>query len=260
MIIRNSRFMKQVELWFDEAEPTEKFDVIIRRQHPTRVRGGVNEPFVTMLIDLELPSEEIFSNVHRNTRSKINKAIKEDELSFDVVLKPTAAQLGEFVEFYNAFAESKSLEKIWEPHLAAILDAGMLAFSRVSQGGQHLVWHALILQGQRVGVIHSASHFRDASPDTRNVVGRANRYLHWQEMLSFKASGFKTYDLCGWYAGTTDESLLMVNRFKEEFGGIKTHEFNSIEDRSARAKLIAWFKKTFAKTGHQHLQTRDVGA
>lgn len=258
MIIRNSRFMKQVELWFDEAEPVEKFDVIIRQQHPRRIEGAANEPFVTLLIDLTRTSEEIFAAFDRNTRSKINKAVKEDGLSFDVLNKPTKAELTEFVRFYNHFAAGKSLEPVWEPHLQAILDAGQLVLTRVMQGGEVLVWHALVATGSRVGCLYSASHFRDVSPETRNVVGRANRFHHWQEMLAFKAAGLDTYDLCGWYAGTSDQSLLMVNRFKEEFGGTKSHEFNSVEDRSGKAKLIAWLKKTFAKRAQPSLQTQDA--
>jgi hypothetical protein len=260
MIITRSRLLRKVELWFDEPDPAEKFDVIIRRQAPTHVRNAANDPFVTLLIDLQKSSEEIFAAFDRNTRSKINKAVKEDGLSFDIVDKPTREQLAEFVRFYNQFAAGKALEPVWEPLMEASLASGLLTFSRVSQDGEVLIWHALITYGSRVTVTHSASHFRDASPETRNVVGRANRFHHWQEMLAYKSRGLKTYDMGGWYAGTENASLLMVNRFKEEFGGVKSHEFNSVEDRSVRAKLVAWCKKTFAKKQvHQQLQTRDAG-
>jgi Pyruvate/2-oxoacid:ferredoxin oxidoreductase gamma subunit len=69
---------------------------------------------------------------------------------------------------------------------------------------------------------HSASHFRFLSDDpivNRNFIGRANRFLHFQDMIYFKELGFKIYDLGGYKLNTTRVDLLNVNKFKDGFRG-----------------------------------------
>jgi hypothetical protein len=244
MIAWHSKFLSHVELWFDEPNPQEDFDVVMRRQAPAPVPGAQNEEFYTLMIDLTQSEDQIFKAFDRNTRSKINKAEKGDEPVFKMIARPSVDELQAFVAYYNAFAEGKGLEMCFEPILQACRESGMMSFSQVLRGDEVLVWHAQISYGKRVTVTHSASHFRDADdPEARNIVGRANRFNHWQEMVHFKKMGLESYDMGGWYAGESDQSLLMVNRFKEEFGGEKICEFNSREERSLRAKAISLVRK-----------------
>jgi hypothetical protein len=244
MISWNSRFLKHVELWFDEPYPDEPFDVVTYRQASRPISDAVNEKFYTQLIDLTQSEDIIFGGFDRNTRSKINKGVKNDGIEFKLIRQPTDEQLDEFIAFYNVFAETKNLEKVFEPIIRACRRSGMMSFSQVCRDGEVLVWHAHIAYGDRVTVTHSASHFRDASnPEARNIVGRANRFNHWQEMVTFKSLGFKAYDMGGWYAGGTDPSLLLVNRFKEEFGGEKICEYNARREHSLRAKAISMVRK-----------------
>ena len=75
-------------------------------------------------------------------------------------------------------------------------------------------------------LFYSASLFRELDNSAiRNRIGRANRLLHWQDMLHFKAGGISVYDFGGWYAGDSDLERLRINKFKEEFGGqiVKNH-------------------------------------
>jgi lipid II:glycine glycyltransferase (peptidoglycan interpeptide bridge formation enzyme) len=244
MISWNSKFLSHVELWFDEPNPSETFDIVMHRQAPKPVPDAQNEEFHTLMIDLTQPEDKIFGAFDRNTRSKINKAQKADAPVFKLIENPTLEQLDEFVVFYNDFAETKGLEKVFEPIMRACRDSGMMSFSQVCRDDQILVWHALISYGKRVTVTHSASHFRNADdPESRNIVGRANRFNHWQEMVAYKKKGLASYDMGGWYSGESNESLLMVNRFKEEFGGEKIVEFNARQERSLRAKAISMVRK-----------------
>lgn len=54
-----------------------------------------------------------------------------------------------------------------------------------------------------------------------------------------KQQGRLSYDFGGWYEGSSDQQKLLINRFKEEFGGKKALVFTITEERSLRAKLIA---------------------
>ena len=45
-------------------------------------------------------------------------------------------------------------------------------------------------------LLYSASHFRATSDSgERNRIGRANRLLHWHEIITLKDLGFELYDL-----------------------------------------------------------------
>ncbi len=85
---------------------------------------------------------------------------------------------------------------------------------------------------------HSASLYRGRDKDFRNLVGRANRLHHFKDMLFFKGNACNLYDFGGWYAGTEDQERLMINRFKEEFGGQKVLQYNAVLNRTWRAKLL----------------------
>lgn len=72
------------------------------------------------------------------------------------------------------------------------------------------------------------------------MIGRANRRLHWEEFQHYKALGYRLYDFGGWYEGTEDKQKVLINQFKEEFGGTKVHAFASEENRTLLAKAIAF--------------------
>ena len=64
--------------------------------------------------------------------------------------------------------------------------------------------------------------------ERRSLIGRANRALHYLNMLNFKDRGITTYDLGGYALGTQDPELQEVNEFKDSFGGQLIEESNYI--------------------------------
>lgn len=239
MIEYKSRFNRNLELWFDEPEPSGRFDVVVRYRALNRGTKGATADFYNLHVDLSRSEDEIFAAFARNTRAQIKKSIEHDGLSFEFIREPTLAQLREFIGFYNNFAMSKGLSTIFEPRMLGYLNSGGFSLSRVLRDDEPIVWHSNVHFGPRVGLMHSASHFRMVDEEMRKLIGRANRRLHWEEMLFFKRENRQTYDFGGWYEGTVDRQRLMVNRFKEEFGGKKVLEFTVIENRSLRAKVLA---------------------
>jgi hypothetical protein len=90
-------------------------------------------------------------------------------------------------------------------------------------------------------LLQSVSPFRNhASFSDRNVMGRANRWLHWRDMCVLKEQGVVTYDLGGWYSGHSDREKLRINAFKEEFGGTPTVEFSWVVGISLVGRLVVW--------------------
>ena len=114
--------------------------------------------------------------------------------------------------------------------------------SCVDKDGTALGWHAYYVDTQRVVLLYSMASQRLCSDATqRQVIGRANRYLHWQDILKFKAEGLSVYDFGGWYDGKEDKGLLQINQFKEEFGGSNIEVYNSMQGRTVKGKLAVWY-------------------
>lgn len=82
---------------------------------------------------------------------------------------------------------------------------------------------------------HLASQYRcNDDKAARALIGRANRWLHWRYILSFKEVGYGPYDCGGMF---TDESVAdnaHVNEFKREFGGVPLPKYNCMTPMSLK--------------------------
>jgi hypothetical protein len=237
MIEYKTRFVRWTELWFGEPEASGNFDAVVSYRCPARRPGRCTE-FFTLQVDLARSPDEIFQTFSRNTRAQIRKSAEVDDFRFEFIDHPDIIQLDAFTEFYNLFADSCNLPQLQRVRMIGLLNSGSLTFTKVSNPERALTWHANMSSRSHVGMLFSASHARgEESPEIRKMIGRANRCLHWQEILHYKEQGREVYDFGGWYEGSEDPRLLSINRFKEEFGGSKVLTFTIVEDRRLRAKF-----------------------
>jgi hypothetical protein len=180
-----------------------------------------------LLVDLTQATEAIFHSFSPDTRYKIRRAESKDAVQTEMFRSPDTHVVREFVEFHRQFSASKGISPITARQIAPYIDTGSLQLSRASIGGQAAVWHSHVLGERRARLRHSVSLFRGGDSGYRNLVGRANRLLHWRDMLFFKSQGIMKYDFGGWYAGTDDAALVAINRFKHGFGGSRVVEYNA---------------------------------
>lgn len=238
MIVFEKRFVRIGELWFGEGPGTERVDVLKYRQSPTRPpRGRVSE-FHTLVIDLGLSEAEIRSGFNKGTDYEARRAETKDGLVTATVDLSSPGTLDAYIAFYNAFTSSKGLPPAEPRTLAAYASASALVIREVRIAGELLVLHAYLMREGRTRLLQSASHFREVEDGSiRGLVGRANRFLHWDDLRYFKASGCSLYDFGGWYEGSEDEEKLNINRFKEGFGGRIVREYNATVPASPRGAL-----------------------
>src|SRR5262249_28879040 len=139
------------------------------------------------------------------------------------------------------FATLKNIPPAPAAYLKVLAVAGVLDLScAVDAEGKDLVWHAYYRAPRRVQLLHSGSIIRTSTDSAfRNLIGRANRYHHWQDMLRFKEAGVVAYDFGGWYPGNRHQDFLRVNRFKEEFGGSVVREFTCRKLITVKAHLAS---------------------
>lgn len=226
------------EVWFDEEWSREGADLALL-YHWSRPPGGLRLRSVHSLeIDLSAPEEKIWGGFGSSTRNQINRA-KRDEIACQCRLSPNTSELDDFFSFLKRFSTERGFgmgEPLWMRHYGL---QGSIAVSCASAGGNVLVWHSYYRGREFVRQLHSVSLFAEQdSKELRNRIGRANRLLHWADMLEFRKSGIRCFDFGGWYAGTTDQKLLRVNSFKEEFGGRKTERYHSTIPITLKAKLF----------------------
>jgi hypothetical protein len=239
LIEYRSKYKSHLELWFDMLEPRGHFDVISRFQGSSPSAKGRVTHFYNLHVDLSRDAEAIFRGFARNTRQQIKKSLVCDELRFEYLTDPPVELIKQFAAFYSRFATTKGLSPLCVEPLLAYKRAGLLTLSRALRGDETLLWHATIMYGDRASLIRTASLFRERDEDERKMFGRAHRRLQWADFLHFKQRGVVTYDMGGWYEGNSCHERLMINRFKEEFGGTKVREYCSVEQRSFLAKLSA---------------------
>lgn len=187
----------------------------------------------TIHIDLTKSAEEILQDFKSNTRNEVRRAIRED-FFFEPV-----TDLQEFVEFYNNFAQEKSLETISLGHLTKY--GKNVIMYRAGVNGTTLCMHASTLDDdvKIAALLYSASVRLDQGIEKKSV-GFANRFLHYKEFIAFKEKGYKKYDFSGVCIDESQPEKYSIGLFKKSFGG---EEITSVELKSYPMLIIQTIKE-----------------
>lgn len=254
MNIFQEKFVSIEEVWFDEElKDKPNVDIVhyIERSQP--IKNIHFDEFHTILVDLTKAEGELWKNLGKTNRYKINRAEQKDRILYFYWDKDNIDdhKLNDFLGFHDQFALSQDLQKISRPRLRSFAHIGILDLSIVkSQDDTVLGWHAHCLVKNRVCFFYGASMKNYNDTAYQSMLGRANRYHHWQDILRFKNSGISIYDFGGWYAGNTDQKLLNINKFKEEFGGQIVKNFKSIHGITMKGKLCVGLYKFLNRRGN----------
>lgn len=243
------------EVWFEEEPPQDAgVDIVQYRFRDAPVANARMTPILTMVTDLDMDEEAIANRFGKDCRYKIRRADNKDGLRVEFTAKPEG-WLEEFAEFFDAFARQKGHRPCDRPWLRAACEAGQLALSAASREGEALVWHAHVLCGETAGLQYTASHFRGQDNDVRALVGRANRWLHWKDMLQLKAMGIGRYDWGGLFEDDSTPERAGINRFKRDFGGREVRVYECAAPASVRGRVYlplrdAWRRWLMRKTDY----------
>jgi hypothetical protein len=238
MIIIRGRIATYGALWFDEAIPARPAVDILLVSNSSKTRPGFHcTPFMTLVNDLTLPEESLLSGFSRTAQYEIRRAGARDAVEHTLLTEP-AAHLQAFCDFYDRFAETKSLFQIYRKELSAACEAGKLVLSSAAHAGTPVVWHAYLISGSRAMLLYSASHFRSADDNAaRARIARANRWAHWQDMLRIKALGVRWFDWGGHFGNEDVPAHAGINRFKRQFGGQEEQNYDCKMALTLRGRL-----------------------
>lgn len=238
------------EYWFDEPWSSNDSDILLFYHSSGPVPSSRHTPVYSLALDLSRSEEEIWAGFGSSTRNQINRAIR-DGVTHEVLSRPTEADIETFLTFYESFTSERQLGKTSDFWFRKYAEQGLVVITYAQQGdGTPLAWHTYYYKAPWVRQLHSVSFFsKTAEKETRNLIARANRYLHWADLKEFRSRGILHFDFGGWYAGGTDPKLLQVNAFKEEFGGERIQRFHSTLGTSLKGKIFL--------TARDHLRGAD---
>lgn len=226
---RKRKWLTIAEIWFrTPQEFSEKKYAVCNYQNMTQPILTSNGQFIlnkrdaqTLISDLTLSDDELLLRCASNVRNEIRRAKKDGVVctiysSDDLV--DMDALLQQFADAYAEMHRQKEMAVVQVgDYLRSLVSARALFMSICKIGDEVVAYHVYVTGDGIARLLYSVSVFREcAEHTTRNAIGRANRMLHYEDMLCFKKRGFCNYDWGG-YATTTD--LSSINAFKDGFGG-----------------------------------------
>ncbi|ULQ55358.1 hypothetical protein KJS94_11970 [Flavihumibacter rivuli] len=173
----------------------------------------------TVELDLSRNNEEIFEGFARTVKAQVKQCERDGLQSyFD-------QDIDKFIAFFNPFAEQKGIPKVTRKMMEEF--GPMLRISYAEQDGTILAAHTHLFDAEEkiVRQMHSASLRFDQGFD-KNKIGRANKFLHYRDMLAFKEQGILYYDFGGYFKQDTTEEITSLLNFKLDFGAYKKLSYN----------------------------------
>lgn len=204
----------------DNEYQAEEVDIvhIVHRSKPAQ--HALIAPASTVMLRLNLPEHSLLKGLPETTAYEIRRS-ERDHISCQFIEKVKPAELKAFLEFCDAFVRLTSNPSPDCSWLETLRVAGTLRISVARNASrEQIVYHAYWVDGKSCRLLHSVSLHRQATDNKeRNLISRANRLLHWRDLLHFKSLGMELYDFGGWYPRLDNKHMLGINRFKESFGG-----------------------------------------
>ena len=213
-------------------------DIVLFYLSPENVSGA--RIFHTLRIDLTKPEEEIFSEFDSTTRHQIHQIEKKHDFELRYYDTPDLKILDEFFEYYDEFVREKGIVAGDKNLLLMAQEQNALSISLLAdKDGQILCGLASIHEDSIVLMMYGFSYFRKfADSSMRNIISKANRYLHWEMIRHYKKLGYKTLDMGGLGMGQETSDLNTVDRFKMGFGG-KIHTLQHFyHARTMKGKIV----------------------
>lgn len=191
----------------------------------------------TLTTNLKDAAEDIFKQINKGFRYEINRSRKENIKcmvynSKDLVSNPSVMQ--SFKNDYSNFVKLKRISNAYnENAMKVYIENGNVLLTKAFQGEEIYAQHVYVCDNKNVRLLYSVSNFRIERLD-RNLIGRANKYLHWYDIQYFKDNQFRLLD----WGGISDiDKPNGVDLFKIGFGGKNNSYYNIIAAKSLFGRL-----------------------
>jgi hypothetical protein len=245
-IKRRRFFLNIVEVFFTNPDKynyeENSGDILLIIQ--SSVKGENSKKYNTLHVDLRKNVDILKSELRKNTRNEISRCIRKDELIVTITDQPTLLQLDDFIDFYNKFSRVKKIPSANKDKLISLHNVKGLALGMIKDlAGNFLVMHAYIISKNRARLLYSSSlHVDPYNSQTKSLIGRANRMLHWDEIVFYKRKLYDIYDFGG-LSLSDSVALSQIDNFKLGFGGKVVVEYNDRIGVSMLGKIFLFIHK-----------------
>ncbi|NMM63689.1 hypothetical protein HBE96_13600 [Clostridium sp. P21] len=247
-VIYKKKGLKINAIWFSDGKSGDinenKVDFIFfHGVRDNAYKNAIVNLQYTLITDLEEDLDCIFKKINKNFRYHINRAKKEDTNcvvfnSDDLMNEPDL--LNNFKKQYAIFTKLKGIDNTYnQAAMEKYMENGNVILTKAFKGNEDYAQHIIICDGINARLLYSVSNFRTEGAD-RNFIGRANKYLHWNDIEYLKNRGFQQLD---WGGISSIVSLNGVDKFKKHFGGMERQHYNIIEGKSFLGKAAVMAKK-----------------
>ncbi len=199
-------------------------------------------------LDLTLSKDELFISIKKNVRYEINRSIKENvemKIFSSEDLKKSSDELLNFEKKYNQMYIEKGIKnKLNMKTVKGYIDNNMFLLTKAIKEGRDLCYHAYVVNGEKTRLLYSCSNFRNDDKETRNLIARANKFLHWEDINFFKSHGYFFYDFGGISSFNNPNG---IDKFKISFGGKRVEYYNMIYGRTFKGKLCVLLRNIVRK-------------
>lgn len=203
---------------------------------------------LTLWSDLSVDENDLLAPMRKQVRYEIRRALKENiqievwntkDKNIDHVLL-------EFHKVYNNFCIVSGYNSIIndfnEKRINSYANYGCVIIT-IAKFQNGAVYHLYVHDEDKALLMYSASDFRNSNVDS-NLAGRANKLLHYKDMLLFKDMGLTTYD---WGNVSSFEQPNGIDNFKMSFGGQQKVLYNVYVPNGFMGKLLIAIKEKIGK-------------
>lgn len=237
MIILKNKFYKKIMFWYEITPPFENNIDFIEIKSSIKKESIFSIPFHTIFVNLNQNEKDIFNGFNKTTKYEIHRALEKDKIEYSINLIPEKSDIDAFVIFYNKFAERKGLGDINEKMLKLYHLNNSLVISTASFEDKILIYHCYLKINKTLRLLKSANTINEPNV-SKGLVGRANRFLHWKDILEFKLQNFDIYDFGGIYLGTKKTNLISITEFKFNFSKNEVKLYDSLKPITLWGRLI----------------------
>ena len=251
-ILHKKYGLKMKRVWFAcEAEKSDfrgcdfiSYGALINE--PNKELGLTYRKFGTLHNNLYEDSEQLMRNYKSNVRNEIRRAEREGVESAyitceNIDMKKIEALCTEIDYAYKEMCEAKNLRySSIRKVLIDIRGSASLIITTATIDNENVVYHVYISDGYTARLTYSISLFRE-SKEIANAIGRANRMLHYRDMIALKESGHQLYDWGGY--SLEKEEIKSISEFKAGFGGVPVNVYVADKPVSLLAKIALYVKK-----------------
>lgn len=222
VIKRRKGFLSYSIRWYDPEPNFELIPITVYYQVPVLLNNKYfkREEFWTLLSSLDKSDDELLLEQNSTNKTQIKQARKLD-------LQIRTGTFENFLPFFNDFSQDKGISGTTQSKLQSFGRDALEISEVVNSQGKVLAMHANLIDKNifRSRLIHSASARFTEELDA-SLVGRANRLLHFENLIRYREMGLKYYDWGGIAKNSNDPVKVGINRFKEAFGGQEVCEYH----------------------------------